>query len=137
EALAYDPARLEAAETRLFEIRALARKHRVEPDALPALAVDLSARLAALASGEQGLAALERAAREKRAAYEEAAARLTEMRTAAAARLDTAVARELAPLKLDAARFRTAIEPLAEAQWSGRGRDRAEFEVSTNPGAPF
>ncbi|HEY1606788.1 MAG TPA: DNA repair protein RecN [Allosphingosinicella sp.] len=137
EALACDPARLEAAEARLFEIRALARKHRVEPDALPALAADLSARLAALESGEQGLAALERAVLEKRAAYEEAAARLGDMRKAAAARLDTAVARELAPLKLDAARFRTAIEPLAEAQWSGRGRDRVEFEVSTNPGAPF
>lgn len=137
EALAYDPARLEAAEARLFEIRALARKHRVEPDALPALTADLSARLAALESGEQGLAALERAVRERRAAYEEAAERLTEARTAAATRLDTAVARELAPLKLDAARFRTAIEPLAEAQWSGRGRDRIEFEVSTNPGAPF
>ncbi|HEX4736967.1 MAG TPA: DNA repair protein RecN [Allosphingosinicella sp.] len=137
EALSYDPARLEAAEARLFEIRALARKHRVEPDALPALAADLSARLAALESGEQGLAALERAVRERRTAYEEAAARLTDLRTAAAARLDTAVARELAPLKLDAARFRTATEPLPEAQWSGRGRDRVEFEVSTNPGAPF
>jgi DNA repair protein RecN (Recombination protein N) len=136
-ALICDPARLEAAEARLFEIRGLARKHRVEADALPALAADLSARLAALESGEQGLAALERSAREARGAYEEAAERLTELRKAAAARLDTAVARELAPLKLDAARFRTAIEPLAEEQWSGRGRDRVEFEVSTNPGAPF
>jgi DNA repair protein RecN (Recombination protein N) len=137
EALTCDPARLEAAEARLFEIRALARKHRVEPHALPALAADLSARLSALESGEQGLAELERAAREGRSAYEEAAARLTEMREAAATRLDTAVARELAPLKLDAARFRTAIELVPEAQWSGRGRDRVEFEVSTNPGAPF
>jgi DNA repair protein RecN (Recombination protein N) len=137
DAMAYDPARLEAAEARLFEIRALARKHRVEPDALPTLAADLSARLAALESGEQGLAALERAVRERRAVYEETAERVTEARTAAADRLDTAVARELAPLKLDAARFRTAIELLTEPQWSGRGRDRVEFEVSTNPGAPF
>jgi DNA repair protein RecN (Recombination protein N) len=29
------------------------------------------------------------------------------------------------------------IDPLDEAQWSARGRDRVEFEVSTNPGAPF
>ena len=41
EALAFDPARLEEAETRLFEIRALARKHRVEADALPALREEL------------------------------------------------------------------------------------------------
>jgi DNA repair protein RecN (Recombination protein N) len=48
-----------------------------------------------------------------------------------------AVERELAPLKLDSARFRTAVEPQSEAQWSGAGRDRVEFQVSTNPGAPF
>ena len=37
EALAFDPARLEEVEARLFDIRGLARKHRVEPDALAAL----------------------------------------------------------------------------------------------------
>ncbi|HEY0112776.1 MAG TPA: DNA repair protein RecN [Allosphingosinicella sp.] len=137
EALAYDPARLEEAETRLFEIRALARKHRVEPDALPALQEELAAKLSALDAGERSLAELERRVRDTRAAYEDEAARLTELRSSAADRLDTAVARELAPLKLDAAKFRTGIEPLPQAQWSARGRDRIEFEVSTNPGAPF
>ena len=136
-ALAYDPARLEEAETRLFEIRAVARKHRVDPDALPALAEELAAKLAALESGEKNLAALERRVRDGRAAYVAEAERLTGLRAAAAARLDSAVERELAPLKLDSARFRTLVEPLAEAQWAARGRDRVEFEVSTNPGAPF
>jgi DNA repair protein RecN (Recombination protein N) len=137
EAMAFDPARLEEAETRLFEIRALARKHRVDADALPALADELAARLAALDAGEEGLAALERRVAESRARYEGESARLTAQRTAAAARLDGAVAGELAPLKLDAAKFRTIVDPLPEAQWSARGRDRVEFEVSTNPGAPF
>ena len=41
---------------------------------------------------------------------------------------------ELAPLKLDAARFRTAI---TAAEAGPTGTDRVEFEVSTNPGAPF
>jgi DNA repair protein RecN (Recombination protein N) len=137
EALAYDPARLDEAETRLFEIRAIARKHRVDPDALPALAEELAARLSALQAGTEGLASLERRVRDSRTAYEAAAMRLTEQRRAAALRLDASVARELAPLKLDAARFRTAVEPLGEGQWTARGRDRVEFEVSTNPGAPF
>ncbi|HEY0414688.1 MAG TPA: AAA family ATPase, partial [Allosphingosinicella sp.] len=105
EALAFDPARLEEAEARLFEIRALARKHRVEADALPALAAGLAARLAALEAGEKSLAATERAVAGARSAYEGAARTLTGARTAAAARLDAAVARELAPLKLDAAKF--------------------------------
>ena len=136
-ALAYDPARLDEAETRLFEIRALARKHRVEADALPALAEDLAAKLDALQAGEKSLGALERRVRDNRGAYEAEAGRLTELRIAAAARLDSVVEGELAPLKLDSARFRTLVEPLAEAQWAARGRDRVEFEVSTNPGAPF
>jgi DNA repair protein RecN (Recombination protein N) len=137
EALAYDPARLEEAETRLFELRAVARKHRVDPEALPALAEALAAKLADLDAGERSLAEIERRVSEGRAAYEAEADRLAGLRSAAADRLDVAVARELAPLKLDSARFRTVIAPLAEAQWSARGKDRVEFEVATNPGAPF
>jgi DNA repair protein RecN (Recombination protein N) len=137
DALSCDPARLEEAEARLFELRAVARKHRVEPDALPALAEELAASLAAIAAGDDQIAALEKSVHDNRSAFETAAADLTQLRAAAAARLDLAVERELAPLKLDAARFRTVIEALAEPQWSARGRDRVEFEVSTNPGAPF
>ncbi|QAY77636.1 DNA repair protein RecN [Sphingosinicella sp. BN140058] len=137
DALAYEPARLEEAEARLFEIRAVARKHRVEPDALPALAEELTAKLSALEAGTRSLAILERSVSDGRTAYEESAARLSALRAAAAERLDASVARELAPLKLDAAQFRTIVEFLPEGQWGPRGRDRVEFEVSTNPGAPF
>jgi DNA repair protein RecN (Recombination protein N) len=45
-----------------------------------------------------------------------------------------AVAGELVPLKLDAARFRTVVAPGPDSE---AGHDRVEFEVSTNPGAPF
>jgi len=137
EALAFDPAALEADETRLFELRALARKHRVQPDELAALLTELSGRLDRLTSGGAGMAKLELAAEEAHRTYREAARTLSAMRTMAAARLDAAVAAELKPLKLDAARFRTVVEPLDEAQWSASGMDRVEFEVSTNPGAPF
>ncbi len=136
-ALSFDPARLDATETRLFELRGAARKHRVEVDALPALATTLAARADALDAGESGLAALDKTAATARAAFAAAASALTAARTAAATRLDAAVAAELAPLKLDAARFRTAIAALPEAAWSATGADRVEFEVSTNPGAPF
>jgi DNA repair protein RecN (Recombination protein N) len=129
-----DPARLEEVETRLFEIRAMARKHRVDPDALAAHQADLEQRLQALDAGGERIAGLERALAKARAAYDGEAARLTGLRRAAAARLDAAVAAELAPLKLDAARFRTV---LGEAEPAASGRDRVEFEISTNPGAPF
>jgi DNA repair protein RecN (Recombination protein N) len=137
DAFAFDPARLEAIETRLFDLRALARKHRVEPDQLAALAEELSARLERIEAGGAGMAALAREVKLAREEYEAAADALTAARAAAAARLDAAVAGELAPLKLDSARFRTTVEPLPEAQWGAAGRDRVEFEIATNPGAPF
>jgi DNA repair protein RecN (Recombination protein N) len=44
---------------------------------------------------------------------------------------------ELAPLKLEKARFRVAVEPLAEDRAGPQGADRVAFEVATNPGLPF
>ncbi len=134
EALAFDPARLEAVEARLFDIRGLARKHRVEADALAALGEDLTAKLALIEAGGERIAALEAELDEARLRYDAVALKLRQTRTETAASLDRAVAGELAPLKLDAARFRTA---LANAEPGPAGIDRVEFEVSTNPGAPF
>jgi len=134
DALAFDPARLESVEARLFDIRGLARKHRVEPDALAALGEELSAKLSAIDAGGERIAELDRQLLAAREGYGLAADRVAAKRRDAAARLDAAVAAELLPLKLDAARFRTAI---AAAEPGPSGTDRVEFEISTNPGAPF
>jgi len=134
EAMAFDPARLEQVEARLFDIRGLARKHRVEPDQLAVLGAQMREQLAAIEAGGERLAELDRRLVAAREAYGSAAQALSKQRHQAASRLDVAVASELAPLKLDAARFRTAI---ATAEPGPSGTDRVEFEVSTNPGAPF
>lgn len=136
-ALAYDPRELEHDEARLFELRGLARKHRVQPDDLAALADELRGRLSRLNAGEEGIAALEKRVTETAHAYDVAASALSASRAATAGRLDAAVAAELAPLKLDAARFRTSIAPAGQEGWGAAGKDRVEFEISTNPGAPF
>ncbi len=137
EALIHDPQALDAAETRLFELRALARKHRCEVDQLPELMRDMRRRLDAIEGGEAELDALEAAAREGRQAYLKAASAAHETRIKAAKRLDKAVAAELAPLKLDAARFLTSIGTLPEDRWGASGSDAVEFLIATNPGADF
>ena len=134
DALAFDPARLEQVEARLFDIRGLARKHRVEADQLAALGEQMRAQLAAIDAGGERIEELDRQLLAVRETYSDAAARLSKARHEAAARLDAAVATELAPLKLDAARFRT---DLAAAEPGPSGTNRVEFQVSTNPGAPF
>jgi DNA repair protein RecN (Recombination protein N) len=134
EALAFDPARLEQAEARLFDIRGLARKHRVEPDQLASLGQQMRGQLALIQAGGERIAELDSDLLAARKAFVTAAGELSDKRREAAARLDAAVASELAPLKLDAARFRTSI---TATEPGAAGTDRVEFEVSTNPGAPF
>ena len=134
DAMAFDPERLEGVEARLFDIRGLARKHRVEPDQLTELGARMREQLAAIEAGGEQIEALDRQLVVAREAYSAAADALSRKRHEAAARLDAAVASELAPLKLDAARFRTTV---AAAEPGPSGTDRVEFEISTNPGAPF
>jgi DNA repair protein RecN (Recombination protein N) len=137
EALTFDPVRLDDIEVRLFELRALARKHNVAPDGLLALRTEIETKLNVIQAGNEGLAKLEAEVKASAAAYVAAARALTQARIAAALRLDTAVAAELVPLKLDAAKFKTDIAAMPDDRWSADGMDRVEFLISTNPGAPF
>ena len=134
EALVFDPQALDRTEARLFEIRALARKHRVEPDALAAFGEEMRLQVDAIEACGEAILELDRALVEARAAYAAEAEKLSALRRDAAARLDQRVAAELAPLKLDSARFRTAFSAIEPGPG---GTDRVEYEVSTNPGAPF
>jgi DNA repair protein RecN (Recombination protein N) len=133
DALAFDPGELEAAEERLFAIRALARKHGVMPDDLGPLAGELRDRLGALDAGTAQLSALRTAVAAAGAAYDDAADKLSAARAEAAGRLDAAMAAELAPLKMERAIFTTEI---AGGEAGPEGRDAVQFTVATNPGAP-
>jgi DNA repair protein RecN (Recombination protein N) len=133
-ATAFEPVDLERAEERLFALRALARKHRVQVDDLAALTVRLEAELAALDTSEGRAGELANAAEAARKAYETAAVALSKARAKAAKRLDEEVAGELAPLKLEKARFLTHIDTVELAEGGPAGIDRVAFWVATNPG---
>jgi DNA repair protein RecN (Recombination protein N) len=129
----FDPHALEKAEERLFALRALARKHNVQVDDLAALRDEMAAKLADLDAGAERLAALESEAGEARTRYDDAAARLSELRRDSAASLEEAVAAELPALKLERAEF--IVEMSSEADDRGEsGVDAVEFWVRTNPG---
>ncbi len=97
----------------------------------------MRAALDAIEGGEAELGRLEAARCETHQVYRARAEALHAARTAAALRLDEAVAAELAPLKLDAARFRTTVTEQPEERWGPQGIDTVEFLISTNPGADF
>jgi DNA repair protein RecN (Recombination protein N) len=131
--LGSDPTRVEMVEERLFAIRAMARKHNVQPDELPDLTEEFRVRLEAVDGGSGMIAALERAAQDCRAAYDTAAERVSAKRAKAAKALDAAMQKELAPLKMERAVFQTVISEMAAGP---RGIDAVNFRVATNPGAP-
>ncbi|MBA3909056.1 MAG: DNA repair protein RecN [Rhodobacter sp.] len=133
EALDFDPRELEQVEERLFAIRALARKHVVPPDDLGGFADDLRVRLQAIDGGAAGIARLQKAVAEAEAAFAAEAARVTAVRRQAALRLDSAMAAELAPLKMDRAVF---VTEFAAGEPGPEGVDAVTFTVATNPGAP-
>lgn len=137
DALAHDPMALDRIETRLFDLRAAGRKHGCTVDDLPAKIVAMREALDAIEGGEAGVKALAARAGDAALDYRARAEALSAARQEAAMKLDVAVAGELAPLKLDTARFRTRVERMAEERWGASGVDAVEFLISTNPGADF
>lgn len=128
--------RLDEVERRLFALRDAARRYRVPVDELDALLERTRAELARLDDGAAGLAAAESEVAAAEATFRAAAGRLSGLRAAAAGRLAAAVEAELPPLRLERARFRVALEPLADADWGADGAERVVFLVATDPGAP-
>ena len=132
-ALSFNPSDLETTEERLFAIRALARKHEVQPDDLGDFADGLRTKIAALDQGEGNIADLRATLSRQEALYTDAASKLTAKRQKSARALDKAMATELAPLKMERAVFSTEI---TAADPGPDGQDAVVFTVATNPGAP-
>ena len=129
----FDPAELERIEERLFALRGASRKYSTPVEGLAALAAKYAADVALIDAGAEQLKKLERAAVEADARFGEAAKKLSVVRRKSAEKLDKAVNGELAPLKLERAKFSTQVE--SDSNTPGpQGFDRVEFWVQTNPG---
>lgn len=128
---------MEQVEDRLYALRDMARKHRVHVRDLPAMLESMRVQLDRIINNDALIADLEKRAAAARQTYITAARAVSTARKNAAAKLDKDVAGELKPLKLDKARFVTAVESLDadEGGWGPEGIDRVQFTVATNPGA--
>lgn len=129
----FDPAELERIEERLFALRAASRKYSTPVDGLAALAAKYAADVVLIDAGASRLKKLEQAAIEADGRYAAAAKKLSLARQKSAEKLNKAVNAELAPLKLERAKFMTQVET-DEAAPGPQGFDRVEFWVQTNPG---
>ena len=135
--LDFEPGQLEKTEDRIHALRAAARKYGVTPDALPRLLREFAAKQDALDSSGGRVKEAEAKVASTRAAFLDAAAKLSNSRTTAARRLESAVAAELSPLKLAQSKFRVAFQTLGEDAATAHGLERIAFEVATLENAAF
>ncbi len=124
---------LQKTDDRLFNLRAQARKHNCDIDDLAAVREKLAQELNNIEHAEDHLATAMKDVENNKAAYVAMAEKISEQRQSAAIKLDTLVATELPPLKLEKARFLTDIQRLEENDWGAHGMDRVRFLVATNP----
>jgi DNA repair protein RecN (Recombination protein N) len=131
-----DPQRLQTVEQRLGTLHDLARKHRVEAAALPALCAQLQQELVELEQADQRLGRLEEEVREFTARYRQAAARLHKARDQAARGFGQRVSEAMQGLGMPGGVFEVQVAPREDGRFSPQGSDRIEFRVSANPGQP-
>ena len=123
-----DPARLAEVERRMAAMLEQARKHLVEPAALPVLYQALNDEAATLAEATD-LVALEARVKAAATAYADAATALTKGRNKAAKALSKGVSDAMQELALGGGQCRIALQPL-EGDGSAHGNERVEFQIS-------
>ena len=134
--MVYDPQRLEQVEERLFGLKALARKHGVQVDQLPATKTMLQQQVEDIESGADRLVELQKNVAQAFKDYEILALSISKTRIDAADKLDKTVMKELEPLKLNGGGFQTSFSHVEPSMGTASGIDSVQFMASTNPGMP-
>jgi len=128
-----DPKRLEEINQRLQTASDLARKHRIEPDALPTVQRRLRDRLDRLVHHDSHRSELERTLAQCRSAWQTAASALSQARIQAAEALAGEVTEHLAALGMTHAQLHFEFSVRDEPP-QAHGADRVCIMFSANPG---
>ena len=134
ERLDLDPGELARVEARLAAIHDAARKYRVRPEELPALAEETVARLAVLAAGADA-ERLASAEGEARRAFSLLASELSAKRRLAAAELGHHVSAMMKRLAMAGGRVEIALIPVSEP--ASFGLESVELQVATHAKQPL
>lgn len=136
DGLELDPERLSWVEARLGSIHDLARKHHVDPEALPELHMQLSGELQQLENADIELASLEREIDQLQRQYQDTAGKLSQRRRKAATKLAKEVTATIQQLGMPAGKFGVSLTPREAATPHRHGLETICFEVTANPGQP-
>ena len=129
-----DPNRRDWVEERLDALQAIARKHRVDSNELPALQDRLSNELADLTNSRERGLELEKQAALLRDEFLKLAGRLSSARAKAAKSFAAAVTDAMSGLGMPGGTFEIALKRLDEDSARPSGIDDVEYLISANPG---
>ena len=128
-----NPTELAAQEERMAELMSAARRHRIEPEELPARLAQLQQDLAD-SEAAADIEALREQVRLAEAAYQQPARELSAQRQQAAAKLAEETTEHMQQLSMRGARFHIELIP-CEAQ--AYGLEQVQFQVAANQGSPL
>lgn len=129
-----DPAHLQKLAEQLDTLYSLARKHRVQPDALEALTTNLRAQLSDSAHSNTQIEHLEAERNRLQQLYQERAGVLSERRKEAAKALSTAIQTQMQRLGMAGGQFQIVLTQTTDNQPRTEGAEHISFQVSANPG---
>jgi DNA repair protein RecN (Recombination protein N) len=133
DAVELDPAELTSIEQRIQSILDLSRKHRVEPDQLPAVEQQLATELNEISHADERLDELRHQHEVLQKQYHSAARKLSASRNKAANKLNAEITRAMQTLGMKGGTFLIEVES-SDASASMNGFDKIEFTVSANAG---
>ncbi|WP_416190313.1 DNA repair protein RecN [Neisseria sp. CCUG17229] len=126
-----DPDELAEQERRMAELMSMARKYRIEPEALPDKLAEIASQLESLHAAAD-LEALEAAVAQQFSEYQEAAHTLSAMRHQAAGRLSAETTEHMQHLAMKGARFDIVLLPSSP---TAHGLEQVQFQVAANKGS--
>ena len=132
-----NPDRLDLVNRRLERALDLARKHRVQPEELPALTISLRGKLDRLENHDDQRRQLAKELASCKQAWQDSATELSRSRQLAARKLGEEISLRLSELGMDQAKLSFVVCPEENPSPSPQGRDRIQIEFSANPGQPL
>ena len=137
ENLDIDPARLQAVENRIADIRSFARKYRTDPRLLPEKLLSIQTELAQLGGDDYDLETLEKQCQAAADHYRKQASNLSKARIKAAQQLSAGVTKAMQQLGMQGGQFTITVNSETQTAFQASGMDSIEFTVSANPGQPL
>lgn len=130
-----NPERLQWVENRLSQVIAFARKHHTQPENLAQIHEQLKAEINSADEDQKQLSHLKETVTLLEKQYNDLAHQLTQSRKKAADKLTKQVESRLKNLAMPNSQFAIHITSLEDFTWYGK--DKIEFQASTNPGQPL